>query len=493
MTIMPNWLDKRAYLTPHMEAIVLNDGSRYTFKQLQHDAKVYAAHLKQQGYGKGDHIALLSSNCYEFAVVVHAFHYIGAVAFLLNTRLTESELLFQLNDGEVKSLIYHTQYKEVATNLSEQCNLPIFAMDVPDQPEISNYEPELDLNDVSHILYTSGTTGNPKGVQLTYGNHYWSATSSALNLGLHQNDRWLLSLPMFHVGGLSILYRSVIYGMPVHLHEKFDVEEIHRDIMERGVTIVSVVTLMLEQLMDRLGKNKYPETFRCMLLGGGPAPKTLVETCQTKGVPVFQTYGMTETASQFCTLDEDHMLAKIGSSGKPLFPGQLKIVENEEERAANDVGEIVVKGPNVTKGYWKREQTNREDFYDGWFKTGDLGYFDEDGFLYVVDRRKDLIISGGENIYPAEIESTLKGFDRIQDAGVVGKKDDRWGEVPVVFIIKRDKNLSKEEVINYAKTHLAKYKIPKEVYFIDELPRNASRKLQRHKLLELIEGEGNHD
>ncbi len=437
MTVMPNWLDKRAYLTPHKEAIVLNDGSKYTFKQLQHDAKSYAAYLKRQGFNKGDHIALLSSNCYEFAVVIHAFHYIGAVAFLLNTRLTAPELLFQLKDGKVKGLIYHSKYKEVANTLSEQAHLQLITMSAPREEEITDYETEIDLDEVSHILYTSGTTGNPKGVQLTYGNHYWNASSSALNLGLHQDDRWLLSLPMFHVGGLSILYRSVIYGMPVHLHEKFDVEAIHRDIMERGVTIVSVVTLMLEQLMDRLGQEQYPNTFRCMLLGGGPAPKTLVEQCQNRKVPVFQTYGMTETASQFCTLDEDHMLAKIGSSGKPLFPGQLKVVENEDECPANTVGEIVVKGPNVTRGYWKREQANREDFQNGWFKTGDLGYLDDDGFLYVVDRRKDLIISGGENVYPAEIESVLKGHNDIQDAGVVGIQDDRWGEVPITFIVKK--------------------------------------------------------
>ncbi|WP_175615156.1 o-succinylbenzoate--CoA ligase [Piscibacillus halophilus] len=490
MAMMPNWLDKRAYLTPNLEAIVLKNGESYTFKQLQNDSKAYATFLSQQGFKKGDHIAVLSSNCYEFAVVVHALHYIGAVAFLLNTRLTTGELVFQLEDGEVSGFIYHPTYENTAKELLKHHPFSIFSTNLKKPEEIIEFPSEINLEDVSHILYTSGTTGHPKGVQLTYGNHYWSATSSALNLGIDEKDRWLLSLPMFHVGGLSILYRSVIYGMPVHLHEKFDLEAIHHDIMEGGVTIVSVVTVMLEQLMERLGSDLYPDSFRCMLLGGGPAPKVLLEQCQQKQVPVYQSYGMTETASQFCTLDKGSMLSKIGSSGKPLFPGQLKIVENNQECSVNEVGEIEVKGPNVTKGYWKRPKANDKTFQDGWLKTGDLGYLDEDGFLYVVDRRKDLIISGGENVYPAEIESIFKGLEGIEDVGVVGVKDERWGEVPVAFVVKKNNAVTAETILHDASQYLAKYKVPKKVYFLEELPRNASRKLQRHKLLELLEGGG---
>ncbi|TFB13792.1 o-succinylbenzoate--CoA ligase [Filobacillus milosensis] len=486
MTITPNWLDQRAFLTPDKEAIVLADGQSYTFKELQHDAKLYATHLKNQGFKQGDHIALLSSNCYEFAVVIHALHYIGAVAFLLNTRLTVNELAFQIEDGEVTGLIHHENYKEVADKLEQNQHIQLVSMNQTSSEVSYDLNQEFDLDQTSHILYTSGTTGNPKGVQLTYGNHYWSATASALNLGLHKDDRWLLNLPMFHVGGLSILYRSVIYGMPVHLHEKFHVEAVHRDIMERSVTIVSVVTVMLEQLMERLGKQQYPDTFRCMLLGGGPAPQTLVKKCQTKHVPVYQSYGMTETASQFSTLDKESMMSKIGSSGKVLFPGQLKIVENGKECGPNDVGEIIVTGPSVTKGYWKRPEANKEKFQNAWLKTGDMGYLDQDGFLYVVDRRKDLIISGGENIYPAEIESILSGLDGIKEVGVVGKEDVKWGQVPVAFIVRKNTTLSKEEISDYAEANLAKYKVPKDIYFIEQLPRNASKKLQRHKLLEVI-------
>ncbi|GEL77922.1 o-succinylbenzoate--CoA ligase [Tenuibacillus multivorans] len=491
MTITPNWLEKRAYLSPNKEAIVLPDGTTYTFQQLKDDARSYAAYLQQQGFKKGDHIAVLSSNSYEMAVIIHALHYIQAISFLLNVRLTENELEFQINDGEVQGLIYHPEFEETAQSLTKRtsikaCNL----FDIPSDQTLDQGQEEINFDDISHTLYTSGTTGYPKGVQLTYGNHFWNATASAFNLGLHDHDRWLLSLPMFHVGGLSILYRSVIYGIPIHLHEKFELERVHEDIMKRGVTIVSVVTVMLEQLMRRLGQDRYPETLRCMLLGGGPAPKGLLETCQEANVPVFQSYGMTETASQFCTLDQENMLSKIGSAGKPLFPGQLKIVENGRDCPSQEVGEIVVKGPSVTEGYWKRPEANQAAFNDGWLKTGDLGYLDEDGFLFVVDRRKDLIISGGENVYPAEIEATIKRINGVLDAGVVGVADDRWGQVPVAFVVKSDGTLDETGVISFAQEHLAKYKIPKKVYFIDELPRNASKKLQRRKLLDLIDREG---
>ncbi|RPF50280.1 o-succinylbenzoate--CoA ligase [Aquisalibacillus elongatus] len=487
MTTTPNWLDKRAYLTPHQEAIVLPDDTTYTFLDLQNDAKRLAKHFSNQGFQKGDHIALLSDNCYEFAVAVHALSYIGAVGCLLNTRLTKSELAFQLEDANVQGLIFQSKYENTALKLKEELEVLTVPLQIP-HVEWLESDSELKLDNVSHILYTSGTTGNPKGVQLTYGNHYWNATASVLNLGLHSNDRWLLSLPMFHVGGLSILFKSVIYGMPVHLHERFDVDTIHHDIMNKGVTVMSVVALMVEELMKRLGDGQYPDTFRCFLLGGGPASQSLLEHCRDKNVPVFQSYGMTETASQFCTLDEDSMLSKIGSSGKALFPGQLKIVEEGQECSANEIGEIYVKGPTITPGYWNRTDANEDTFDHDWLKTGDLGYLDEDGYLFVVDRRKDLIISGGENVYPAQIESVLKGMNGIQDVGVVGVDDDKWGQVPAAFVVLNDA-VSKGDIQAFAEANLAKYKVPKAYYFVDELPRNASKKIQRHKLLELLREE----
>ena len=329
MTIMPQWLTKRAAMTPEREAVVLSDNTRYTFKELHEHAGQYAFQLKQQGIQAGDHVAVLSKNSYEMFVMIHALQQVGAVLFLLNVRLTENELIFQVKDGQVKHLIHQDSFQEVAENIQQEIDLQITSLEqFSFNGEIEAGLSEVNLDDTVTVLYTSGTTGLPKGVQLTYGNHWWNASGSVLNLGLNANDRWLLCVPLFHVSGLSILFRSVIYGIPVHLHERFDVEQVHQDIMTRDVTTMSAVSVMLEELVERLGDESYPETFRCMLLGGGPASKSLLETSKAKGIPVFQTYGMTETASQFCTLDEENALKKLGSAGKPLFPGQLKIVQD---------------------------------------------------------------------------------------------------------------------------------------------------------------------
>jgi O-succinylbenzoic acid--CoA ligase len=339
---------------------------------------------------------------------------------------------------------------------------------------------------VMTIIYTSGTTGKPKGVLLTYGNHWSSAVGSALNIGFRENDCWLACLPLFHVGGLSILLKSVIYGMRVVLMEKVDAAALNQAIQERGVTILSVVTKVLTDMVRCLGEGAYPKALRCVLLGGGPAPKPLLEECMKKAIPVYQTYGMTETASQVCTLSSDYMLTKVGSAGKPLFFCQLRIEANGEAAPADVPGEIVVKGPNVAKGYFKR------DVYleDGWLRTGDIGYVDQEGFLYVLDRRSDLIISGGENIYPAQIEEVLLAHPDIEEAGVVGRKDETWGQAPVAFVRKAERSLvTEEELLMFCSKRLARYKIPQEIQFVDELPRNASNKLLRRELKKRAEGE----
>lgn len=336
------------------------------------------------------------------------------------------------------------------------------------------------------IIYTSGTTGKPKGVILTYGNHWASAVGSSLNLGLRDDDCWLACMPMFHVGGLSLLMKNIMYGMRILLVPKYDADFIHKALQTRGVTIISVVSKMLTDLLERLGEGTYPSSFRCMLLGGGPAPKPLLETCVDKGIPVYQTYGMTETSSQICTLSADYMLTKVGSAGKPLFQCQLRIEKDGVVVPPFAEGEIVVKGPNVTGGYFNREDATRETIQNGWLHTGDLGYLDEEGFLYVLDRRSDLIISGGENIYPAQIEEVLLSHPMVAEAGVVGMTDDKWGQVPAAFVVKSGE-ITEEEILHFCEEKLAKYKVPKKACFLEELPRNASKKLLRRELRQLVE------
>ncbi|MEN2768323.1 o-succinylbenzoate--CoA ligase [Ornithinibacillus xuwenensis] len=479
--IIPHWLSKQAFLAPNKPAIEQVDGTVITFLELKNRSQEFAQRLASYGIRKGSHVGILSNNNSSMIVAIHALSYLGAVAVLFNTRLTSDEINYQLHDAEVEVLITADDLLDSAKDLKVNIVKSFQEVEEESRQDIALLS-EFDLDDPITIIYTSGTTGFPKGVIHTYGNHWWSAISSALNLGLSEKDKWLAVLPYFHVGGLSIFLKSVIYGMPVYIVEKFNEQVVLDAILNRGVTIASVVTVMMQRLINLLGENRFPGYFRCMLLGGGPAPKPLLEKANEKHIPVFQSYGMTETSSQIVTLSPSDALVKIGSAGKPLFPAQLRISGN----VPNEIGEITVKGPMVTGGYYNNQKATKNAFKDGWLYTGDLGYVDEEGFLYVVDRRKDLIISGGENIYPSEIESVLSGFVGLQEVAVIGIEDKVWGQVPAAFVVVNEEAITKAAIIEYAKGKLAKYKLPKEIYFVSSLPRNASNKLVRSKLLDYI-------
>ena len=481
---MPNWLYKRASLTPNRTAIEFEQ-KRYTFLELHQEAETLARKLKAISETPKT-VACLLENGPHTVALIHALSYIGAVIVPLNTRLTASEIEYQLRDSNAGILVYDDVFREKAVNASKNIDMQAISFEKLAQSEEADFEirKEIDLNSQHTIMYTSGTTGFPKGVILTYGNHWWSAIGSSLNLGLYEHDKWLCCVPMFHMSGLSIVFRSVIYGIPIVIHKSFQPEKANEAILHQGVTIASVVSAMLSRMLDALETN-YPSTFRCMLLGGGPAPLPLLEACTKRNIPVYQTYGMTETASQIATLSSEYMLKKIGSAGKPLFHSQLKIMKDGREAHPNEIGEIVVKGPTVTKGYLGREKETKEAIKDGWLYTGDLGYLDDDGFLYVLDRRSDLIISGGENIYPAEIESVLLSHPDVVEAGVTGIDDETWGQVPIAFVVTKTK-MSEQNLLQFCEQKLARYKLPKCIHFVKQLPRNSANKLLRRELLKLL-------
>ncbi|MFG6119521.1 o-succinylbenzoate--CoA ligase [Thalassobacillus sp. B23F22_16] len=492
VTTIPHWLLKQAELNPGETAIEMDDGTSLSYQDLHKESLRYAAYFEKEGIKKGDHVAVLSINWIEMPVVIHSLSYIGAVIVLLNTRLTAKELAFQLQDAEVTLMVTEPDLDSVAGDAAHIAGLSqekvVEYQEIqPEEVRPTYMQTEINLDDFFTIMYTSGTTGNPKGVQLTYGNHWASAVSSALNLGISPSEKWLVCLPMFHVSGFSALIKNVVYGMPILLMRGFEEKAVIKAIRQTGVTMLSAVSVMLQRMMSELGEQQLPAHFRGVLLGGGPAPKPLLEKAKEKKIPVFQTYGMTETASQIVTLNPKDALRKIGSAGKPLSTASLKI-----DAAEGEVGEIIVKGPMVTTGYFKREEATAEVMSDdGWLATGDLGYLDEEGFLFVVDRRKDLIISGGENIYPAEVESVLAGMEGVREAGVTGIKDKKWGQVPVAFIVADTKGAIREEdVFLFCNSELASYKIPKEIHFVDQLPRNASNKLMRRELLRLRKVDG---
>ncbi|RRR65563.1 MAG: o-succinylbenzoate--CoA ligase [Candidatus Viridilinea halotolerans] len=542
---LPDWLARRAALHPQRPALLTAHGT-WSFSALDAWAWVVAQRLMALGCAAGERVALLAHNSAAYAAVLHATPRARVVLVPLNTRLSAAELAWQLADCGAHLLLYDEAHGHVAQTLQvplraaleDVCALsplpkhwPSCAQrmgdgDAPDghhppapSPALRerggtccdawdvnalpterstgflpadepvtrkghpSHSPTINLDALHTIIYTSGTTGRPKGAMLTAGNHWWSATASLLNLGLRDDDRWLALLPLFHVGGLSILLRGAIYGMPVVLHERFAPEAALAAIEHDGVTIASLVAVMLARMLDAAGERPLPPHFRCALLGGGPAPRPLLEACAARGVPVVQTYGMTESASQAVTLSPTEALRKLGSAGQPLLPLELRIIHEGQTVPPGDVGEICLRGPMLTSGYYQRPEATAAALRDGWLHTGDLGYCDAEGFLYVVDRRDDLIISGGENVYPAEIEAVLLGHPAVAEAGVIGIEDAQWGAVPVAFVVCKTNAIpNAAELHAHCCEQLAAYKVPRAIHFVASLPRTAAGKLQRRLL-----------
>jgi O-succinylbenzoic acid--CoA ligase len=484
---LPNWLAHRAAVLPTHTALIADD-TRWTFAELDAWANTLARALAARGIAAGDRVALLMRNCPEFVALAHTAPRIGITLVPLNTRLTAPELAWQLADSGARLLLFHSetaaQAEAIAATGTTSSLSIVNISDLDAQPSTSiALRDTIDLADPFVIIYTSGTTGQPKGALLTYGNLWWSAVGSAMNLGSHIDDCWLAVLPLFHIGGLSILIRSAIYGITVVLQRAFDPATVNRAIDTERVTIISVVSTMLQRMLDQRGQQPYPATLRCVLLGGGPAPQPLLEACAARGVPVVQTYGLTETASQVATLAPADALRKLGSAGQPLLPTKLRIAA----ATPGEVGEILVSGPTVMRGYINRPEQTALALRDGWLHTGDLGYLDAEGYLYVVSRRNDLIISGGENIYPAEIESVLLAHPAVAEAAVVGQADPQWGQIPVaVLVLRDDMAVSVADLLAHCRERLAGYKVPKRVRIVAELPRNAAGKLLRDEIRAML-------
>ncbi|WP_448575748.1 o-succinylbenzoate--CoA ligase [Thermomicrobium sp.] len=476
--LVPEWLAWRAQTTPDRPALVWRDRV-WSFAALAAAADEAARRLAGLGVQAGDRVAVLLANRPEFVQLVHAVSRLGAILVPLNVRLTRSELHALLDDAGPRVVVVDRTTWSVLDGWSGT------AVEIDwEWSSLSETRVELrrtiDLTAVHTLVYTSGTTSRPKGVLLTYGNHWWSALGSQLNIGAVPEDRWLLCLPLFHVGGLSILFRSLIGGFAVELHERFDPAAVNQAIDE-GATLLSVVGTMLWRMLEARGEHPYPRHVRAVLLGGGPAPRPLLERAAALGVPVLQTYGLTETASQLATLAPEDALRKLGSAGKPLYPNELRVVREDGSPAApGEPGEITVRGPVVTPGYWRRPDLTARALRDGWLWTGDLGYLDEDGYLTVLDRRDDLVVTGGENVYPAEVEAVLLAHPAVAEAAVVGIPDVEWGQRVVAAVVLRPgATVSAADLAGWCRERLAGYKVPRAFRFVSELPRTESGKLQR--------------
>ena len=492
---LPDWLSARAASTPARTALVAG-GRTWTFDQLDADVTRAARRLRDLGVREGDRVATLLHDGVAGTLMPHAALRLGAVLVPLNVRLGDAELAWQLDDAAPRVLVADARTLARAERAGRDRPALLIASvgevitgDTTDAARPDDARGALrtahDADDVLAVIYTSGTTGRPKGAMLTVGNFWWSAIGSALNLGTHTDDRWLACLPLFHVGGLSIVLRSAIYGITAVVHDEFDADRVNAAIDDEAVTIVSVVAVMLQRMLDARGDRPYPPSLRCVLLGGGPAPRSLLDRCAAIGVPVVQTYGLTETCSQLATLAPEETLRRPGSAGKALYPNELRIASGSDDGA----GEILVRGPVVMAGYANQPDATRAAIVDGWLHTGDIGRIDVDGFLYVLDRRDDLIVTGGENVYPAEVEATLLSHHAVAEAGVVGVEDETWGQrvVAVVRIQSPSTGVDAAELTSHCRDRIAGYKVPREIRVVDEpLPRTASGKLRRSALRALI-------
>ncbi|MCK9520286.1 MAG: o-succinylbenzoate--CoA ligase [Dehalococcoidia bacterium] len=512
---MTEWLAHRADVLPAHPAVVLGD-TTLTYRELDAAATALAGRLQAEGVAPGDRVALLVLNSLELVVAIHAVPRAGAILLPLNARLIPPELAYQLEDAAASLLLYHDRTAGQAAEAARAAKLantiditpsPLGAI-APGAPSPPNplsqragrggteedaVSPPLPpqrergpgapgtghraLGTTARpfaIIYTSGTTGAPKGAVLSHENFFASAAASAFNMGVLPGDRWVACLPLFHIGGLSIVTRSAIYGTTIVVHPAFDEHAVNAELREGGATLLSVVPTMLQRMLDA-DDLPYPATVRGVLVGGGPVTKVLLERATVRGLPVLQTYGLTEATSQVTTLAPGDALAHLGSAGKPLLGSRIRI-----DAPPGEPGEILVSGPTVTSGYWNRPDATASALHDGWLHTGDIGRLDGDGFLYVLDRRDDLIVCGGENVYPAEVEAAIKSFAGVCDACVVGLPDERWGQVVAAAIVSTEGSLDTAALETYLRTKLAGYKVPRTVRLVESLPVTASGKVRRN-------------
>ena len=483
------WLAQRAAVTPARTACVVG-GHALTYAQLDERVQERAVALRRGGVHPGDVVAALFGNGLAFVELLHAVDRCAATLLPLNVRLTPREICYQLGDSGARVLLYAGDALAERAHAagSKAPGLEVVAWPEAPQPNSARARdcesPAVDPDDPLAILYTSGTTGRPKGVYLSRANFLWSAVSSAVHLGVDPGDRWLACLPLFHVGGLSILLRSVLYGSAVVVHERFDAAAVSRALDADGITHVSLTATMLQRLLDARGARETPPALRCALIGGGPCPSALLERARAAGLPVAPTYGLTEATAQVATRppapneDADGPLT-------PLLGVQIRIVDADgAELPPGGEGEIWVRGPTVMSGYVRDPSPADTALRGGWLHTGDVGTLDAAGRLLVRERRSDLIVSGGENIYPAEVEAALLEHPAVEEVGVAGVADREYGKRPVAWWRPRPgaDAPSDSALRAFCRERLAGYKVPVAFHRIEALPRNSAGKLLRHRL-----------
>ena len=494
------FIERNAAFTPKKVALQYA-GRSLTYAALVERIQAAARALKSVlGVGRGDRVAILSANHPDYLVVLYACARLGALLVPLNWRLAVPEQLFILADASPKMLLLQDSFDDLAGPLNEQQpDIRIFrlAEDGPDTFERLLIEgrgedrnPHVDLTSPLLLVYTSGTTGRPKGAVLRQEALFFNAVMSQHMHDLTAADRVLTVLPLFHVGGLNILTTPALQiGASIMLHARFAPDATLNAFAAERPTLVVLVPATIQALIEHpLWAGTKLASLRAVTTGSTQVPQNLIDALTVRGVPVLQVYGSTETAPIAIYTRIGGDLARQGSTGLPGLCCEARVVdESGREVPFGTPGEVVVRGPNVFFEYWGNAAATAEALREGWYYSGDVGTRDADGYFTIIDRKKNMIISGGENIYAAEVERVLHEHPAVAEAAVIGRSDPKWQEVPVAYVVRKGA-VSADEIMRHVGAQLARFKVPREVIFLDALPRNALGKVQHFLLRQTAAG-----
>lgn len=493
-------LEHHARSTPHKPLAIFGNET-VTYGEMATRAAALAAGLHERGVSAGDVVGLLSYNCIEFLETIFAANYLGAIAMPINWRLAAPELRYILDHSEARALVCDEPLVDLANDATEAMERDLARVCLA-RPASDGWTPLADLratssipvrvpaagDDIHRLMYTSGTTGRPKGVMITHANLAWKNLAHIVEFGFTSADLGLACGPLYHVGALDLTTTSLIAaGATTIIHRVFDAPEVVDEIERSRVTTVWLAPAMVNAIMALPDiEQRDLSSVRLVINGGEKMPIPLIERLQRTFPSAWfaDAYGLTETVSGDTFLDRDSIVSKLGSVGRPCLYLELDIWdEHGASVAPGERGEVVLRGPKVFKGYWRDPDATTAAFAGGWFHTGDIGVKDDDGYLFIVDRLKDMIVSGGENIASSEIERVLYEHDSVVEAAVVGRPDDRWGEVPVAYVVVSSAaTTTSEELVEHCRRQLARFKVPKRVVFVDALPRNPSGKVLKREL-----------
>jgi fatty-acyl-CoA synthase len=494
-----DWIAHHA--ATHGDCIAMDDlatGRQFTYAEFDQRVDRLAVGLRKQfGVARGDRVAVLAHNSSDLFEIQFACARLGAIFAPMNWRLTVPELRFIVSDCEPIAMFYDPEFADTALELSASYGIRHLCGREPTDSAYErliaesegNVEPEpLTHDDIATILYTSGTTGHPKGAIITHGMRFWQTVNLTGPARLSADSTCLVVFPQFHAGGLEVFANPVFhYGGKVLVMRTYDPALALRLLTDERANITHFIGAPAHFLFMSQRPEFASATFNPHLLAyvaAAPVPVPLLQQWQARGLSLIQAYGMTETCGVITMMEPGDAIRKAGSAGKPCLHFAVRLVRTDGTDAASDeIGEIWVKGPSTTPGYWKRPEANDGAFTDDWLHTGDAALTDKDGFYYIVDRWKDMYITGGENVYPAEVEDVLYQLPAIAEVAIIGVSDERWGEVGrAIIAIKPDHTLTEAEIFRHCEANLARFKHPRSIRFVDALPRNATGKVHKPTL-----------